>query len=52
MMNVVKVRSFSLTFNTLTANVEAIFAANFEDDALLGFAIQAGIPAVAVLVGW
>lgn len=43
---------FSLTFNTLTADVESILTANFKDDAFLGFAIQTSVSAVAILVRW
>lgn len=48
----VNVRFFVLTFDTLTADVEAVLAADFKDDALLGFAVQAGIPAVSLFVRW
>lgn len=43
-------RSLSLTFNALTADVETIFTTDFKDDAFLWFAIQADIGAVSILI--
>lgn len=45
-------KTFSLTLDALTADVEAVLAADLKDDALLGLAVQSGVPAVAVLVRW
>lgn len=47
-----EIKCHLLTFDTLTADVEAVLTADFKNDTLLGLAVQAGVLAVAILVGW